>query len=98
MVVLPCRVSGMMMLSSKRSATLRRMVRTSSSGKSTDRVSLPEESLPLVAMPACVSVSLMVMSGVGGVAAAASAGAEVAGAMVTVVTVVAAGAAVVSAG
>jgi len=36
-------------LSSKRSATLRRMLRISSSGKSTDRVSCPDASLPLLA-------------------------------------------------
>src|SRR5690349_2613399 len=41
MDVLPCRVSGMTKLSSKRSATLRRTFRISSSGKSTERVSLP---------------------------------------------------------
>src|SRR5258708_26671434 len=40
MEVLPVNVAGTTRLSSKRSATLRRMVLISSSGKSTDRVSL----------------------------------------------------------
>src|SRR5271157_2010324 len=53
--VLPCRVSGMTMFRSKSSATLRRTLRISSSGKSTESVSWPDSSLLLVAAGAALS-------------------------------------------
>ena len=64
----------MMMLSSNRSATLRRMLRISSSGKSTDKVSRPVASLLLVAL-VWASPSLMVTSTAEGTGATAFSGA-----------------------
>src|SRR4051812_29212323 len=87
MVVLPCSVSGMMMLSSKRSATLRRMLRTSSSGKSTESVSCPVASLaPLATALLAVSSPFTATSGAAGLSASLLASAGTAGAGVGVTT------------
>src|SRR5271157_3160983 len=67
--VFPWRVSGITMFRSKSSATLRRMLRISSSGKSTESVSWPVSSLLLVAAGA--DASLTDTSGADGVTAGA---------------------------
>src|SRR5206468_595926 len=86
-------VSGMTRLSSNRSATLRRTLRISSSGKSTDSVSLPEVALDLVAMtPPCVSESLTVATGSAGAGAGATGSVTGAGAGAATAGCVSAGA------